>query len=398
MVNHPIAQNSSARYTLFIILTLGILTAIGSISIDMYLPAFPVMAQYFKVPIVKIEHSVTVFLFGMAFGQLFIGPLSDVWGRTRPLKIGLLTYILCAVAGMLTSHFALFLVWRFVQGLAGSTCQVISRALVNDLYGGRKAAHVFTLLQIIMGVSPILAPTIGGFLATAGTWQYLFLLMALISGVALLGCFTVLPPGKVPAVNKTLNLSAIRFGYAQAIKNPAFINYALVRAITNSAAFSFITASPFVFTQLYHLSKKQYGFLFSGLAIGVITAGVVNTFLLKHFSIKHITQKATMVQMLAVFAGIFIIYFQAPLAVLLGILLVFTSMLGLILPNVTALYLAAVPAHNGSASALIGSMSYLSAFFITSLLSLLHNNTAYPMIIMMWCCTVVAFICLRYRT
>lgn len=105
---------------------------------------------------VRMENSVTVFLFGMAFGQLFVGPLSDVWGRIIPLKIGLLAYILCALAGMLPSNFSLFLVWRFGQGLAGSSCQVISRALVNDLYADQKAAHVFTLLQIIMGVSPIL--------------------------------------------------------------------------------------------------------------------------------------------------------------------------------------------------------------------------------------------------
>ncbi len=380
-----------------IILTLGILTAIGSISIDMYLPAFPVMAQYFKVPIVRMENTVTVFLFGMAFGQLFVGPLSDVWGRRMPLKIGLLIYILGALAGMLTSNFTLFLVWRFVQGLAGSSCQVISRALVNDLYGDRKAAHVFTLLQIIMGVSPILAPTIGGLLADAATWKYLFFIMALISGVALLGCFTVLPPGKAPTLNKNLNFSVIRFGYAQAIKTPAFVNYAFVRAITNSAAFAFITASPFVFTQLYQLSKKQYGFLFSGLAVGVIAAGMVNTFLLKHFPVKSITGFAVIIQMLTVFAGILIIYFKAPLAVLCGILFLFMSMLGLILPNATALYLTAVPAYNGSASALVGSMSYLSAFFITSWLSLLHNNTAYSMLMMMWGCTIVAFICLRYK-
>lgn len=380
-----------------IILTLGILTAIGSISIDMYLPAFPVMARYFDVPMVRMENSVTVFLFGMAFGQLVIGPLSDVWGRIIPLKAGLLVYILCAIAGMLTSNFTFFLIWRFLQGLAGSSCQVISRALVNDLYGDRKAAHVFTLLQIIMGVSPILAPMIGGFLADAATWKYLFLIMAVISGVALLGCFTILPPGKAPAENRNSDFSVIRFGYGQAIKSPAFINYALVRAISNSAAFSFVTASPFVFTQLYQLSKKQYGFMFSGLAVGIIVAGIANTFLLKHFEVKNITRIAIFVQMLAGAAGFLTIYFKGPLALLIMILLLFLSMLGLILPNATALYLAAVPAYNGSASALIGSMSYLSAFLITSLLSLLHNNTAYPMILMMWCCTVLAFICLRYK-
>ncbi|QNF33734.1 multidrug effflux MFS transporter [Adhaeribacter swui] len=397
MLYQATAPSTTSRYTLLIILTLGILTAIGSISIDMYLPAFPVMARYFNVPMVRMENSVTIFLFGMAFGQLFLGPLSDVWGRMRPLKAGLLVYILCATASVLTGNFTSFLIWRFLQGLAGSACQVIARALVNDLYGDKKAAHVFTLLQIIMGISPILAPMIGGFLAEAATWKYLFLIMALISGVALLGCYTILPPGKTPAENKGLHWSTIRLGYRQAIISPAFVNYALVRAISNSAAFSFVTASPFVFTQLYHLSKKQYGFMFSGLALGIILAGIGNTFLLKRFPVKSITRFGIIVQMLAGLAGFFIIFYQGPLIALVGVLLLFLSMLGLILPNATALYLAAVPAYNGSASALVGSMSYLSAFLITSLLSLLHNHTAYPMIGMMGGCTLLAFLCLKYK-
>ena len=393
----PGQDTTASRYTLLIILTLGILTAIGSISIDIYLPAFSALADYFKVPIERIETTVTVFLFGMGFGQLIIGPLSDAWGRVLPLRTGLLIYILCAALCMVTSSFTLFLAVRFVQGLAGSACQVISRALVNDLYGDRKAAHVFTLLQIIMGISPILAPMIGGFLSEAGTWKYLFLLMAVISGIGLLGCLTILPPGKAPNENATLNFSAIGFGYREAIKTPAFINYALTRSVTNSAAFSFVTASPFVFTQLYSLSKKQYGFLFSGLAAGIIVIGLVNTRLLKRYQVKAITRFANLVQILAGLGAFLIIHFNGPLAALIILLFLFLSMLGIILPNATALYLAAVPAHNGSASALIGSMSYLSAFLITSVVTLLHNNTAYPMILMMLACTFTVYFCLRFK-
>ncbi|WP_448633403.1 MFS transporter [Pedobacter panaciterrae] len=143
---------------LLITLTLGILTAIGSISIDIYLPAFGVMANYFKVPIVRIEGTVTLFLFGMSFGQLFIGPMSDVWGRKTPLRVGLAAYVLCSICCVITSSFPVFLTLRFIQGLAGSACQVICRALVGDIYKDKNAAHVFTVLQIIMGVSPILSP------------------------------------------------------------------------------------------------------------------------------------------------------------------------------------------------------------------------------------------------
>ncbi|RQO70098.1 hypothetical protein DBR43_18850 [Pedobacter sp. KBW06] len=385
------------RKTLLITLTLGILTAIGSISIDIYLPAFEVMAHYFKVPLVRIESTVTVFLFGMAFGQLFIGPLSDVWGRKRPLQIGLTVYILCSLCCILTSSFTLFLVLRFIQGLAGSACQVISRALVNDLYGDRKAAHVFTILQIIMGISPILAPMTGGMLADAETWKYLFLIMALISATGLTGCLTILPPGKRPEDHKKLNLPAIRNAYSYCLKNTAFVNYALLRAISNSAAFAFVTGSPFVLMQIYGLSKKQFGLVFSLLAVGIICTGILNTRFLSCYGAARITKFAIAVQMITGFVMIILLATGGSLLSLLSVTFIFMSMLGFILPNATSLYLVAVSTYSGAGSALVGSMSYLSAFLITSLLSLLHNNTAYPMFIVMWVCVVLAFSCLMYR-
>lgn len=385
------------RKALLITLTLGILTAIGSISIDIYLPAFEVMAHYFKVPLVRIETTVTVFLFGMAFGQLFIGPLSDIWGRRIPLRIGLTIYIFCSLCCILTSSFTLFLVVRFVQGLAGSACQVISRALVNDLYGDRKAAHVFTLLQIIMGISPILAPITGGMLADAETWKYLFLIMALISATGLMGCLTILPAGKAAQENKKLNLTAIRNAYIYCIKTTTFINYALLRAISNSAAFAFVTGSPFVLMQIYGLSKKQFGFVFSFFAVGIICTGILNTRLLTCYGAVRITRFAILVQVITGFVVMMMLYTGASLLSILIFTFVFVSMLGFILPNATALYLVAVSTYSGAGSALVGSMSYLSAFLITSLLSLLHNNTAYPMFIVMWVCVILAFLCLMYR-
>lgn len=378
-------------------LTLGILTAIGSISIDMYLPAFGVMSTYFKVPMVRIESTITLFLFGMFFGQLFIGPLSDVWGRKIPLRIGLTVYIICSVCCMLTSSFTLLLGLRCLQGLAGSSCQVISRALVNDLYKGKNAAHVFTLLQILMGVSPILAPMIGGMLSEESTWKFLFLIMAIISGIGLLGCLTVLPDGKPGTESKALNFQTIRKGYMECIKSPSFINYALVRAISNSAAFAMITGSPFVFTNIYSLTKKQFGFTFALLAVGIICAGIINTRLLKHFEIKVITKFALICQLITGAVMVLVIYFNGSFYLLLAIAFIFLAMLGPILPNTTALYLASLPSLTGSASALIGSLSYLSAFLITSILSLLHNSTAYPMIFTMWSCTIIALGCLLYR-
>lgn len=383
--------------SIYVILTLGILTAIGSISIDMYLPAFNVMADYFKVPLARMETTVSWFLFGMAFGQIFIGPISDVWGRKIPLRIGLSIYILSSICCVMTNSFGLFILLRFIQGLAGSACQVISRALVNDIYHGNHSTHVFTLLQIIMGISPILSPMIGGMLATESTWKYLFVIMATVSAIGLVGCITVLPAGKPALKIRVLDFHNLLTAYKYCLKHPAFVNYALVRSFSNSAAFVLITASPFVFTKLYGLSNSQFGFVFSGLAIGIICTGMINTQLIRRFEARKIIKSAIICQIATgtmVLAGL---YFKVPFFALLSCMFIFLAMLGLILPTSTSLYIKAVTSHGGAGSALLGTLSYLSAFLITSLLNLLYNETAYPMVILMWCCAILAYFCLRYE-
>jgi len=192
-------------------------------------------------------------------------------------------------------------------------------------------------------------------------------------------------------------MKAIHSAYSYCIKSPAFINYALARAISNSAAFSFVTASPFVLTQLYHLSKREFGFVFSGFALGIIFIGFINTRLIQKVEIKTIIKFAITVQLIAAPIAILVIFLKGPLLLLLNPIFIFLAMLGFILPNSTALYLSAVSSSGGSASALVGSMSYLSAFLITSLLSLLHNGTAYPMLLIMFACALAAFICLQYK-
>jgi len=383
--------------SLYVISTLGVLTAIGSISIDMYLPAFDVMAGYFKVPLAQIETTVTLFLLGMALGQMFIGPISDVWGRKIPLQIGLSIYVLSSICCVLTNSFELFIILRFIQGLAGSACQVISRALVNDIYHGNDRTHVFTLLQIIMGISPILSPIIGGLLASENTWKYLFIIMATVSGIGMVGCLTVLPAGKSPTKIRKLNFKSLMTGYAYCSRHPAFVNYALVRSFSNSAAFVLITASPFVFTKLYGLNNRQFGFVFSGIAIGIICAGMINTRLIKRFDTNKIIKSAIVCQIAAGTLMIAGLYFQLYYLVLLVAMFIFLAMLGLILPNSTSLYIGAVSSHGGAGSALIGSLSYLTAFLITSLLNVFYNDTAYPMVIMMWCCAVLSYFCLQYE-
>lgn len=381
-------QNEALNFksnSFLIILTLGVLTAISSISIDLYLPAFGMMADYFKVPLGKMEFTVTLFIGGMAIGQLFTGPISDVWGRQLPLRIALVIYILSSIASMFTDSFHIFLTLRFIQGLAGSTTQVVSRALVSDLYSGKNAARTFTVLQILMGVCPILSPLIGGFISGISSWQYLFLIMAAISGVGMLACLIIFPWDIKIKKLKEYSLTTILKGYGRCIAHPGFVNFALVRAVSNSTAFLLITNSPQVFMQIYGMNKSQYGLIFSGLAAAVIVAGILNTQVLKHFSILLIIKAAVIFQITIGLALMVALKFTAPFPSLIILMFLFISMLGFILPNSTALYFRVFESDGGTSSAVLGSVSYLSAFLITTLLSLSNQHTISSMAGSMLC-------------
>ena len=374
------------------VLILGALTAFSSMSIDMYLPAFPQIARDLKVPFGTVQLSISAFLFGSAAGQLFYGPLADRYGRRRPLLWGLALYVASTIgcASVQTGGGLLF--WRVVMAVGGGAGMVISRAVVRDLYDTAEAARMFSLLMLVMGAAPILAPIAGGQLLLITGWRGIFVFLG-VFGLISIAAAAVGLPESLPAERRVRhNVAEMTAVYGHLLRNRRYLRYAIALGCVAGVNFSYISGAPFYFIELHGVSPQHFGLFFGVNACGLIGASQVNRRLLRRFSARQILNAALSVNAVTALlltasgaTGIGGFPLQAAL------LFVCLSMTGLLYPNVTALAMAPFDKAAGSASALLGTIQYTLGASAGALVGMLHNGTAVPMTAAMAACGVVGW-------
>ncbi|HEU5155941.1 MAG TPA: multidrug effflux MFS transporter [Streptosporangiaceae bacterium] len=338
-----------------LVVILGALTAIGPLSIDMYLPALPQLARDLSAGPVPAQLTLTSCVAGLALGQIVAGPLSDAWGRRRPLLIGLAAYAaastLCAVAPTVETLIAL----RLVQGAAGAAGIVIGRAIVRDLYDGVAVARVFALLMLVTGLAPILAPVLGGQLLRVGPWPAVFVVLGCVGaalGLAVLfGLRETLPGERRGTGGPRGSLATFR----TLLADWSFLGYALASGTSFAAMFTYISGSPFVLQDIYGLSPQGYSLVFGGNALGLVAAAQIGGRLAGRVRLTRLLA-AGLGMLVAGGAGLLVAVFTgAGLAGVLPALFLIVAAQGLVGPNAMALALSGRPARvAGSASALIG--------------------------------------------
>lgn len=384
-----------------LIILLGSLTAFDPISIDMYLSAFPKIAQEFSVGISTVEISLSAFFIGLALGQLIYGPLVDIYGRKKPLIIGMLIYFFASLGCSLSNNITIFIIFRILQALGGCAGMVITRAIVSDVFEKKKAAHIYSLLMLVMGVSPILAPSIGGYLTLYFGWRSIFATLAGLSLICIFYTLHLLPETgilkkKASAPNDFFSILPNSFrNYLDLLKDKTFLSYSLSGGLSRAAMFAYIAGSPFVFISYFHIAPEKYGWIFGANALGIISASQINRYLLKHFSIEKVYKK---VALTAVFlAGILLfnsIFFKSIYSILIPLFALITS-IGFIMPNSAALSLSQQGHRAGTASAMLGTVQWSVAFFSSFLVSHFHNNTPIPMTSVIFTCTLLSFLSLQ---
>ncbi|MFZ2947849.1 MAG: multidrug effflux MFS transporter [Desulfuromonadaceae bacterium] len=371
------------------VLILGALTAFSAMSIDMYLPAFPQIARDLGVPLGTVQLSISAFLFGSAAGQLFYGPLADRWGRRKPLICGLALYVASAVGCACVSTGEGLLFWRVVMAVGGGAGMVISRAVVRDLYDTAEAARMFSLLMLVMGAAPILAPIAGGQLLLITGWRGIFGFLAAFGLLSLCAAAAGLPES-LPAERRIRhNVAQMASIYGRLLRNRRYVRYAIALGCVAGVNFAYITGAPFLFIESHGVSPQHFGLFFGANACGLIGASQVNRRLLRHFSAQHILNVALTIN--AIVACVLTVAAMTgiggfPAQVIL--IFVCMCMTGVLYPNVTALALAPFERAAGSASALLGSIQYTLGASAGALVGTLHNGTAVPMIATMAVCGV----------
>jgi DHA1 family bicyclomycin/chloramphenicol resistance-like MFS transporter len=338
-----------------IILLLGLLSVITPFAIDMYLPAFSRIAGDFKTTTSVISLSLSSYFIGFAIGQILYGPLLDRFGRKRPLYFGLVLYIMASIGCAQAHSSHAFITLRFIQALGGCAAQVAAIAMVRDFFPIKESAKVLSLLFLIIGVSPLLAPTIGSALVSALGWRWIFVILGTYALVTLALISTLLPEGHTPDTSISLRPKPIAQSFWTILKQPQFITYALAGAFSFAGLFGFVAGSPIIFMDGFHMSTKAFGLTFAVLVLGFIGGSQVNIFLLRRFSSQRIFFHALLFQVftgLVFFIGTRIYVMGLP--AMLVLFFFFLLSIGLTGPNAAALGIAPFSRDAGSASALLG--------------------------------------------
>jgi DHA1 family bicyclomycin/chloramphenicol resistance-like MFS transporter len=369
---------------LFIISLLGSLSVISPFAIDMYLPAFPRVAASFHVPIAEVSLTISSYFIGMAFGQIFYGPLLDRFGRKRPLCAGLSLFILASLGCIFAPSLKALIALRSLQAVGGCATGVASLAMVRDFFGAEESAKILSRLFLFIAVSPLLAPSVGGMASLLLGWKAVFGILAVIVSVILTLIYFLLPEGHAPDTGISLKPLPILLEYGAIARHPRFITYALSGAFSFAALFTYVAGSPVVFMDGFHLSPRLYSGVFALLAVGFIGGSQVNVALLRRFSSETLFFRFLMLQ---VAAGLVLLLGSVAgwygLVSTLALLFVFLSCAGLTYPNAAALALASFSRNAGSASAMLGFLQLGTGALISTGVGLSHSHSSLPVIAIM---------------
>lgn len=370
---------------------LGLLSAIGPFSIDMYLPGFQSISMDLGTSIEHIQLSLTSFFIGIASGQMIYGPLLDRFGRKKPLLVGLLIYILASIGCALTKSADTLILLRFVQALGSCGGMVASRAMVRDYFPPTETAKIFSMLMLVIGISPILAPTIGGYVIDFWGWHSIFLVLGAMSILILIGVIFLLPESKKPDTSMSLKPSPIIKNFWKVFTNPQFIVFGLAGGMASSGLYAYLSGSPYVMMEIFGLNEKQYGGVFALIALGLITTSQINNIMLRRFKSEDIAKYALLTQ--GVVGLTLLVLSLTGALTLYGIVILifcFLACQGFVFPNTSALALNPFSSLAGSASALLGSLQLGIGAVASILVSVFHNESTIPMVAVMAGCAILS--------
>lgn len=358
----------------------------------MYLPAFPTIASTLHTTPDQVSYSLSSYFIGICAGQLIIGPLLDRFGRKRPLYGGLVLYIISAIGCALAPTIETLIIFRFFQAAGGCVGMVAPRAIVRDVFPVEENARIFSLLILIIGVSPIIAPTAGGYIAAHFGWHSIFILLALITLSILVAVYFLLPESRKPDPHFSLKPKPILTSFGKVIRHPQFYTYCLTGSLASAGLYAYLAGSPFVFMDLYHVSGQHYGWIFASIAAGLITSSQINNILLKKYRSEQIIRVVLGVQVLIALilvTGTFAHWLS--LSGTIACIFFYLCCQGFSFPNSSALSMAPFVREAGSASALLGSIQMALGAFASALVGLFSDGTALPMTGVMAGCSVSAF-------
>ena len=381
-----------AGITVPMLLVLGGLSVVPPLSFDMYLPALPQVADSLGVPEAQIQLTLSACLLGLAFGQLFGGPVSDSLGRRRPLLVGIGGYAFFSLACAFAPTAPALVVLRFAEGLLGGVAVVIARAVVRDREEGAAAARVFSLLMLVSGIAPIAAPLFGGLLINVTSWRGIFVVLSLLGAAGLLAVTVILPETLAPDDRHSGGISQTLAVTKRVVRHRPLMGYAPTAAFSSGALFFYISSSSFVFQDIYGLTSTQYSLVFAVNAVGLMAVGWLNATLVRRHDPALLLRWGVAQGVAGSFALCAVLWLDLGLSAVLPALMFTVLSLPFIVPNATALALNPYGREAGTVSALIGVLQFAVGAVASPLASVAGEVTAFSMAFGMAIMAVLALI------
>lgn len=357
------------------ILVLGLLVALGPLTIDMYLPALPRIAEELSVSSSVAQLTLTGTLAGLAIGQLIIGPLSDSLGRRRPLMAGIVLHMVASLICLLAPNITVLGLARGLQGIGAAATMVVSIAIVGDLFKGNAAATVMSRLMLVLGVAPVLAPSLGAAVLLHGSWHWVFAVLVVLAGALLLMAALALPETLPTAHRRPLRVRGILSTYGQLFGDARFVILVLVAALGMSGLFAYIAGASFVLQGRYGLDQQSFALVFGAGAVALIGSTQFNVVLLRRFTPQAIVVWALAASSLfgVVFIGLAVAGVGGLAAFVVPVWLILGAM-GFVIPNAPALALSRHSEASGTSAALLGAAQFGLGAAVAPLVGVLGND------------------------
>ncbi|MDT5192427.1 MAG: transporter, family, multidrug resistance protein [Mycobacterium sp.] len=357
------------------IVVLGLLVALGPLTIDMYLPALPRIADELSVSSSVAQLTLTGTLAGLALGQLVIGPLSDSLGRRRPLMAGIVLHMLASVMCILAPNIIVLGVARSLQGVGAAAAMVVAIAIVGDLFAESAAATVMSRLMLVLGVAPVVAPSLGAAVLLKASWHWVFAVLVVLAGLLLLLAVLALPETLPQSHRRPLKVKGILATYGELLRDMRFVVLVLVAALSMSGLFAYIAGASFVLQNRYGLDQQEFALVFGAGAVALIGATQFNVVLLRRFTPATIVVWALVASSLfgAAFVGLAAAGVGGLPAFVVPVWAILAAM-GLVIPNAPALALSRHSEASGTSAALLGAAQFGLGAAVAPLVGVLGND------------------------
>lgn len=372
---------------------LGLLSVVGPVAIDMYLPALPEIGGQLGASTSAVQLSLMSFMAAFAIGQLFYGPVSDMVGRKPPLYFGLGIFMLGSIGCALAPSIEWLIVARFVQGIGACASASLPRAIVRDQYTGAEAAQLFSLIMLVFSVSPILAPLTGSLVIAFGDWRLLFWVMTVVGLLGLALTVFALRETRPAHLRTESSIGGALRSYGTLLKDWNFIGLVMIGAFGMSSFMAFIGNSSFIYIEHYGLTPTQYSFAFAANAISFFAVSQSTGYMVKRFGLQRLVRWAVtgFASAMVLLAALFVAGIDS-MWVLSGLMFVAFGFLGLVLPTTGVLAMEEHGAIAGTASALMGTLQMISGAVVMGIVGAFHDGTAIPMVLGFAICALAAFL------